>query len=130
MQTRISQYNPLADNDAHGTGPVWGSGAWLIGFITMITIHCYTQVMMHQSFISPTSLGAGNSGSFNFSIFKAPLKNPALRGQLCGKIPAKSPGSPESDHNVEQQLRVVLMKLKYVKGALICACKSTGTFAN
>ena len=49
MQTRISQYNPLADNNAHGTGPVWGSGAWLIGFITRITIRCYTQIIMHQS---------------------------------------------------------------------------------
>ena len=32
MQTRISQCNPLADSDAHGAGPVRGSGAWLIGY--------------------------------------------------------------------------------------------------
>ena len=28
MQTRISQCNPLVDSDAHGAGPVWGSGAY------------------------------------------------------------------------------------------------------
>ena len=44
MQTRISQCNPLADSDAHGAGPVLGSAAWLIGFITRITIRCYTQI--------------------------------------------------------------------------------------
>ena len=45
MQTRIPQCNPLADSDAHGARPVCGSGAWLIGFITRITIHCYTQII-------------------------------------------------------------------------------------
>ena len=45
MQTRISQCNLLADKDGHGAGPVWGSGAWLIVFITRITIHCYTQII-------------------------------------------------------------------------------------
>ena len=45
MKTRISQCNPLADSDAHVAGPVWGSGAWLIGFITRITIHCYIQII-------------------------------------------------------------------------------------
>ena len=34
----------------------------------------------------PRPLGPGNSGTFNFSLFKA-----ALRGQICGKIPAKRP---------------------------------------
>ena len=29
--------------------------------------------------------------------------------QICGKIPAKSTGTPEADNNVEQQLVVVLM---------------------
>ena len=41
----------------------------------------------------------------------------ALRGQICGEVPAKSPGSPEkSDNNVEEQLRVVLMN-QYERGA-------------
>ena len=35
----------MADRDAHGAGPVWDSGAWLIGFITRITIHCCTQII-------------------------------------------------------------------------------------
>ena len=52
-----------------------------------------------------------------------------LRGQTCGKPPAKSPGSPETDDNVEQQLGVVLMKLKYERGN-ISTCKCTGTFEN
>ena len=34
----------------------------------------------------------------------------ALRGHICGKIPTKSPGSPEADNNMEQQLVVILMK--------------------
>ena len=41
----------------------------------------------------------------------------------CGKIPAKRPGSPEADNNVEQHFGVVLMKLKYERGARISACK-------
>ena len=41
----ISNYMPMADNDALGAGAglVWTLGAWLAGFITMITIHCFTQ---------------------------------------------------------------------------------------
>ena len=56
---------------------------------------------MHQSFLSTAPLGSGNSGAFNFSVFQARVKSPALRGQICCKIPAKCPGSPEDDNNVE-----------------------------
>ena len=69
--------------------------------------------VMHQSFVSAAPLRPGNSGGFNFSIFKAPVKARPCGGQICGKTPAKSPGSPENDNNVEHQLGVVLMKLKY-----------------
>ena len=31
-------------NDAHEALPVWTPGAWLAGFITWISIHCYTQI--------------------------------------------------------------------------------------
>ena len=33
-----------------------------------------TKALMHQSFVSPVPVGPGNSGAFNFSIFKALLK--------------------------------------------------------
>ena len=52
------------------------------------------QFVMHQSFEFTAPLGPGNSGAFNFPIFKAPLKSPALPDQICGKIPAKSPRTP------------------------------------
>ena len=68
-------------------------------------------IIMHQSFVSTTP-----------EVFKA-----WLRGQICGKVPAKSPGSPENDNNVEQQLVVVLMK-NYERWVLNSACKCTGTF--
>ena len=42
-------------------------------------------------------------------------------------IPAKSPDSPEANNNVEQQLGVVLMELKYQRGDWISACKWTST---
>ena len=56
--------------------------------------------------------GLDDSGAFNFSVFKSPAKSPVLLGQICGKIPAKSPGSQGAGNNVEQQLGVVLMKNK------------------
>ena len=77
--------------------------------------------VMHQSFVSPAPPGPGNGGAFNFSFFKSPGESSAPPGKICGKIPAKSPGSPEADNSVEQQLRVVLMKLKHERRALICA---------
>ena len=76
---------------------------------------------MHQSFVSPAPPGPGNGGAFNFSFFKARVKARHRRARFVVKIPAKSPGSPEADNNVEQQLRVVLMKLKHGRRALICA---------
>ena len=59
--------------------------------------------------------------AFNFSIFKAPLKARHCGGQIYSKIPTKSPGSPEADNNVEQQLGVVLIKLKHERRASIYA---------
>ena len=38
---------------------------------------------MHPSFVSPVPPGLGDSGAFNFAIFKA-----ALWGQICGQIHA------------------------------------------
>ena len=85
---------------------------------------------MHQSFASPAPPGPGNSGAFNFSIFKSPAKSPALPGKNFGKSPAKSPGSPGADNNVEQQLGVVLMKLKHGRRTSIYACECLGAFGN
>ena len=79
---------------------------------------------MHQSFASPAPPGPGNSGAFNFSIFKA------RPGKSFGKTPAKSPDSPGADNNVEQQLGVVLMKLKHGRRASFYACKCLGAFGN
>ena len=86
---------------------------------------------MHQSFVSPAPLGPGNSGAFfNFSIFKARLKARHCGARFIVKIPAKSPGSPEADNNLEQQLGVVLVKLKHERRDSIYACKCLGEFAN
>ena len=35
----------MADDDAHGTGPIWIPGARLAGFIKRTTIYCHTQKM-------------------------------------------------------------------------------------
>ena len=83
---------------------------------------------MHQSFASSAPPGPGNSGDFNFSIFKARLK--ARHCKNFGKTPAKSPGSPGADNNVEQQLGVVLMKLKHGRRTSIYACECLGAFGN
>ena len=69
---------------------------------------------MHQSFVSPDPLGPGNSGAFNFSFFKAPLKARHSGVRFVVKSLLKA---PEADNNVEQQLKVVLMKLKCGIGA-------------
>ena len=37
----------------------------------------------------------------NWSHFLSPGKSPELRGQICGKIPAKSPGFPEAVNSWE-----------------------------
>ena len=34
---------PLTRNDASSLWPIWSPGAWLVGFITRITKHCYKQ---------------------------------------------------------------------------------------
>ena len=68
---------------------------------------------MHQSFVSPAHLGPGNSGGFNFSIFKATVKARPCEVRFVVKSLLKAPGSPEGDSNVEQQLGVVLMKMGY-----------------
>ena len=51
----------------------------------------------------PPPQGRGIAGLIYFSIFKALLKSPALRGQICGKIPAKCP-RPLVDNNDYQQM--------------------------
>ena len=35
----------MFSHDAPGAGPVWTPGAWLVGFIKIVTIHCYKQNM-------------------------------------------------------------------------------------
>ena len=80
---------------------------------------------MHQSFVSQAPLGSGNSGAFNFSIFKAPLKARLCEARVVVKSLLKALAP-----NVKQQLGAVQMKLKYDRGAWIYACKSKRTFAN
>ena len=81
----------------------------LLANIHRVTVTGECQHLMHQSFVSLAPIGPGNSRAFNFSIFKALVK--AWHGGI--RIPAKSLDSPETENNVEQQLGVVLMKLKY-----------------
>ena len=38
-----------------------------------VALKCFGE-LMHQSFVSLAPLGPGNSGAYNLSIFKAPLK--------------------------------------------------------
>ena len=60
-------------------------------------------------------MGPGIAGRLNFQFLK-PCKKPGTAGtDFCGKIPAKNPGSPRVENNVEQQLGVVLVK-KYERG--------------
>ena len=61
--------------------------------------------VVQQSFVSTAPLGRGIAGRLTFQF-----KSPDLRGQFCGKIPAKSPSSPEAGTNVKQQLVVVIIK--------------------
>ena len=56
-----------------------------------------------------------NRGAFNFSVFKTLLKARYWGGQIFGKIPAKSLGSPGADNKVEQQLGVAIIKKKKEK---------------
>ena len=65
-------------------------------------------------------LWPGNSGEFNFSVFKAPLKSPALPDLIFGKVPAQRPGTPG------EQLRVVLIMREGLDFLYI----DTDTFAN
>ena len=53
------------------------------------SIYFQSTSFMNQSFVSPAPLGTGNSGAFNFQ-FQSFGKSPALRDQICGKIPSKS----------------------------------------
>ena len=79
--------------------------------------------LMHQSFVSPAPLGPGNSVTFNFLIFKAPVKVRPCGVRFVVKSLLKAP-APRGDNNVnvEQQLGVVLMKLKYGIWVLISEC--------
>ena len=85
--------------------------------------------LMHQSFASPAPPGPGNSGAFNFSIFKARLKARHCRARVLVKPLLEAP-APGADNNVEQQLGVVLMKLKRGRRASFYACKCLGAFGN
>ena len=48
-------------------------------------------IFMHQSFASPAPPGPGNSGAFNFSIFKARLKARHCRARVLVKPLLKAP---------------------------------------
>ena len=56
---------------------------------------------MHQSFVVP---GPGNSGAFNFSVFKALLNALHCGDKFIIKSLLKSPRPPEIDNNEEQQM--------------------------
>ena len=56
---------------------------------------------MHQSFVSTPPRARGLAGLLTF---QSPAKSLALRGQNCGKIPAKSPALPRADNNEEQRM--------------------------
>ena len=51
----------------------------------------------------PSPQGRGIAGFFLLLNFQSPAKSPALRGQICGKIPAKCP-RPLVDNNDYQQM--------------------------
>ena len=74
-------------------------------FHPYLTRH-YLLPVMHQSFVVPAPMGPGNSGAFNFSVFKVLLNTLHWRDKSFGKIPAKSPPPPppEVDNNEEQQM--------------------------
>ena len=59
---------------------------------------------------NPGFLGPGNSGALR------PAKSPELRFQISGKTLLKALAPLEADNDVEHQLGIVLMKLKYVIG--------------
>ena len=42
------------------------------------------------------------AGLLTFQFFLSPAKRPTLRGQIYGKISAKSPRPPEVDNNEQQ----------------------------
>ena len=79
----------------------------ILMFISILVFRPEGQIwnpVMHQSFVVPAPMGPGNSGTFNFLVFKAPL-NALPWGQIYGKIPAKSPRPQEADNNEEEQMR-------------------------
>ena len=63
---------------------------------------------MRQSLVSPIPSGPGNSGAFLLFNFQSPANSPALRGQICGKNPAKCP-RPLVDNNDYQQMTLIIL---------------------
>ena len=65
-------------------------------------------VRMHQSFVVPAPTGPGNSGVFNFLVFKALLNalhcEDTFMVKSLLKAPAPPPPPPEVDNNEEQQM--------------------------
>ena len=83
---------------------------------------------MHQSFASPAPPGPWNSGSFNFSIFKARLKAPHCRARFVVKPLLKAPAPRELTPG---ELTITWnnsweMKLKHGRRASIYACECLG----
>ena len=54
----------------------------------------HVRLIMHQSFVSTAPLGPGISGAFNFSIFKAPLKDLHSGAKIVVKSLLKAPALP------------------------------------
>ena len=54
---------------------------------------------MHQSFVVMARTGPGNSGAFNFSIFKALLNALHCGDTFMVKSLQKAPAPPEADNN-------------------------------
>ena len=59
---------------------------------------------MHQSFVVPAPTGPGNSGAFNFSVFKALLNALHCGDKFMVKSLLKAPAPTEVDNNDEQQM--------------------------
>ena len=59
---------------------------------------------MHQSFAVPASTGPGNSGGFNFSVFKALLNTLHCEDKFMVKSLLKAPATTEVGNYEEQQM--------------------------
>ena len=59
---------------------------------------------MHQSFVVQAPMGPGNSGAFNFSVFKALLNALHCGDKFIVKSLLKAPAPAEVDNNDDKQM--------------------------